>query len=663
MPFDEEKHIKQLIEMYRQGFEEILRIIVEKEAKGQWTRYWRDLLLEVMAILQQLDEYADQWIEQTIGQVYSQAAAETAAFLMGLGIATAANPAFAQLHQRAIDVVAQNMADNLRDATQFIGRRVNDVFRQVGLEETGRKLAARQTWQDMKQKVVQQLLDKGQTAFVDRLGRRWRLDTYAELVARTTTREAASVATMNTCQEFGLDLVRITTHYPTCEKCASLQGKVYSISGKDKRYPKLTDDRRPPIHPNCYSKDTEIYTKRGWINITEARVGDLCLSLNPETLQLEWVPVVAVHKVYAEELIWFHNRKVDLCVTPDHRMFYQKDWDSKHNKDRWIWRTAEELEHLKSGYFLLGAKWDGWAPEKVKVGMDEIPIEEYAELMGWYLAEGSVSTGELKRVQIAQSRSKNPDNWEAIKQLLDRIGVRYSCNDERFVIYRGWYEHFSEFGKSHEKYVPEVIKNASPHVIRRFLDAFNKGDGSRRKGKPFKGGNFQDEITYFTSSDRLAGDLGELILKVGGTPSFYRERSEGKTVAFSNGNYTINHDLWRITERRRTRASLANMKVERIEYHDYAYDVELEKYHVVFVRRNGKPIWSGNCRHVLAPYVRELDDNAEETEHFSNQPLDKDPRSEAEKQAYEELIRRKSTQKQKQRIRYDQSLINVSGGE
>ncbi|MCL6611186.1 MAG: hypothetical protein K6T66_06575 [Peptococcaceae bacterium] len=251
MPFDEEKQIQQLVSLYRRGFEEILRIIVEKEAKGQWTQYWRDLLLEVRAILQQLDQYADQWIEQTIGQVYSQAAAQTAVFLSQLGIEKLARPEFAQIHQRAIDVVAQNMADNLRDATQFIGRRINDVFRRVGLEQIGRKLAAGQTWQDMKQKVVQQLLDRGQTAFVDRLGRKWRLDAYASMVTRTTTREAASVATLNTCQEFGLDLVRITTHYPTCEKCASLQGKVYSISGRDSRYPKLTDERRPPIHPNC----------------------------------------------------------------------------------------------------------------------------------------------------------------------------------------------------------------------------------------------------------------------------------------------------------------------------------------------------------------------------------------------------------------------------
>ncbi|MCR4398943.1 MAG: hypothetical protein NUV93_08275, partial [Firmicutes bacterium] len=44
-----------------------------------------------------------------------------------------------------------------------------------------------------------------------------------------------------------------------------------------------------------------------------------------------------------------------------------------------------------------------------------------------------------------------------------------------------------------------------------------------------------------------------------------------------------------------------------------------------------------NCRHVLVPYVREFDDEAEKTQQYSRTPLDVDPRSEAEKQAYAEM--------------------------
>ncbi|WP_342455777.1 phage minor capsid protein [Caloramator sp. Dgby_cultured_2] len=160
-------------------------------------------------------------------------------------------PEFAQIHQRAIDVIAQNMHDNLRRATQYAGRRVNDYYRQAALEASAKKYAAGQTVKDMVKELQQKLLTQGLTGFKDKLGREWRFDRYAEMVARTTTAEIASVATLNTCEEAGIDLVKMSTHYPTCEKCAPLQGKVFSISGKDKRYPKLEDRYRPPIHPNC----------------------------------------------------------------------------------------------------------------------------------------------------------------------------------------------------------------------------------------------------------------------------------------------------------------------------------------------------------------------------------------------------------------------------
>lgn len=252
MPLDEEKLIQQLVELYRWGFEEILRRIIQKEEKGQAISYWKDILKEVYDILNQLDEETRKWVQQVIGQVYSQASAETWAYLNSLGMAVKENPSFAQVHQQAIDVLAQNMVMSMHESFQFIGRRINDVFRRVALEETGGKMASGTTIKDMKQRVIQRLLDQGQTAFVDKLGRKWRLDSYAEMMARTTTREAATVATINTCREFGLDLVRVTTHYPTCHLCAPLQGKVFSLSGKDKRYPKYGENEaRIPRHPNC----------------------------------------------------------------------------------------------------------------------------------------------------------------------------------------------------------------------------------------------------------------------------------------------------------------------------------------------------------------------------------------------------------------------------
>jgi hypothetical protein len=42
---------------------------------------------------------------------------------------------------------------------------------------------------------------------------------------------------------------------------------------------------------------------------------------------------------------------------------------------------------------------------------------------------------------------------------------------------------------------------------------------------------------------------------------------------------------------------------EKIQYDDKVYCVELPKWHTLYVRRNGKCTWSGNCRSTTAPVL------------------------------------------------------------
>lgn len=46
-----------------------------------------------------------------------------------------------------------------------------------------------------------------------------------------------------------MDLVEVSSHNTDCDICKEFEGKVYSISGKHKEYPKL--ERKPPFHPGC----------------------------------------------------------------------------------------------------------------------------------------------------------------------------------------------------------------------------------------------------------------------------------------------------------------------------------------------------------------------------------------------------------------------------
>jgi len=72
---------------------------------------------------------------------------------------------------------------------------------------------------------------------------------YAELVARSKFHQAHSQAALMMAANYDTDLIQISTHNTTTEICMEFEGKIYSISGKDKRFPPLMES--PPFHPNC----------------------------------------------------------------------------------------------------------------------------------------------------------------------------------------------------------------------------------------------------------------------------------------------------------------------------------------------------------------------------------------------------------------------------
>lgn len=86
--------------------------------------------------------------------------------------------------------------------------------------------------------------------YLDQSGRRWRLNTYAELVTRTNAARAYNNAVIALAPEVGYDLVRVVPAGVGCsERCASLAGRVFSISGLAPGVETLPSI--PPYHPNC----------------------------------------------------------------------------------------------------------------------------------------------------------------------------------------------------------------------------------------------------------------------------------------------------------------------------------------------------------------------------------------------------------------------------
>lgn len=252
-----DEHTEALISIYRRAYVELLQLIADVESKGRIATWQRATLADVAQILGGLDTKAREWIEQQFALAYLNGQTEAIRALVTLGAVPqgAVKAQLTGVHLSAVETLARQLYADLTDAHRVVGRRIDDLFRQAGLDAVTRKVTTGQLSKQAQASLRKVLADQGITAFTDAAGRQWRLDAYAEMVIRSTTREATNLGRLTQQSQMGHDLVRMTVHHPTCPICAVYQGRVYSISGNDRRYPALYETVLShgyhTVHPNC----------------------------------------------------------------------------------------------------------------------------------------------------------------------------------------------------------------------------------------------------------------------------------------------------------------------------------------------------------------------------------------------------------------------------
>ena len=150
-------------------------------------------------------------------------------------------------------------------------------------------------------------------------------------------------------------------------------------------------------------------------------------------------------------------------------------------------------------------------------------------------------------------------------------------------------------GKAPQKFVPQFVKSLPPEDIRVFLQAYSKGEG--HKGR--------DRISPVldTTSPRLAGDIQELLLKAGFSSAVRTEgipqehtMPDGHHIKGRRPNYSIaarKYSEHGIDYRKPSRPKFEAVDAELV------YCLTLPKFHLLYVRRNGKALWCGNSGKTL----------------------------------------------------------------
>lgn len=253
-----------LIGIYREAQARLAEIITGNYGAGTRT-YYNSVLKQLERLMKQLESETGQYISTEIPRQYKKALDDTYAYFKRNNLQMKRPDMFSHIHSDAVSELANEMRYHINQGISIAGRRVmryldtakDNALRQAGLRSAALKAAAGQTVADMQKDLMQRLANDGFLTVQYGTGKRAYqvgLDSYAAMVARSTTREAGNLARENQLTENGYDLMMMTEHYPTCEACAVLQGRVYSISGRDKRFPPLS--RAFPsgyrnVHPNC----------------------------------------------------------------------------------------------------------------------------------------------------------------------------------------------------------------------------------------------------------------------------------------------------------------------------------------------------------------------------------------------------------------------------
>ena len=344
-------------------------------------------------------------------------------------------------------------------------------------------------------------------------------------------------------------------------------------------------------HPRCYDDKSEVLTDRGWLFFNDVQPTDKIFSLVPDSKNVEWVGISKIMSWEHEGLMChFYNRNIDCLVTPEHEMVHL----SKDGEKRILRKSAKDYSKNNGGFYRSSC-YDNPNRDNIVINGLLLPFDAFCEFMGYYLSDGSA----CRSYQISIAQQDCPTKPKIVS-CIKNLGLKPCVTDSKVYVYNTQLcEYLKQFGHSAEKYVPKEIKDASRRQIEIFLGAFNACDGHIKKPHKFVGNRGgicegHEVREFFTSSKQMASDLGELLVKIGTRPSYRIDKKEGVEHTFKNGTYKLNADAIRITEC--YSETCTAFSKEEVYYRGMVYDLELERNHIMYIRRNGKCFWGSNCR-------------------------------------------------------------------
>jgi nucleoside-diphosphate-sugar epimerase len=361
----------------------------------------------------------------------------------------------------------------------------------------------------------------------------------------------------------------------------------------------------------CYDDRTEVLTRAGWKLFKDVTDQDEVATRQLDDAHINYAkPTALLSYVYEGPMYCLEQRRLDLCVTPNHRMVTS----FKRRDDSEALRFEEAKDILgKYNRYHLTCEWEGEEREVFTLPeyrylnggyieesrpAAEIPMDDWLTFLGWYLAEGSVDLGRKKapcRIYVPQNAGPKSDKVHAaFERVAQAIGCAHSIYkladrelEAHYLFSTQLAVYLAQFGVSQTKYIPRELLNLSKRQLQILFDALLDGDGTVMDRD-------RHYCRYYTSSRHLADDVQELAIKLGLSANITMLDRSGQDGGWAKlPEYRINISQSTVFQVNQRPDDL-NDWVE--DYTGMVYCCEVAGDGIIMVRRNGKPVWCGNSK-------------------------------------------------------------------
>lgn len=371
---------------------------------------------------------------------------------------------------------------------------------------------------------------------------------------------------------------------------------------------------------DCFDSATEVLTKAGWKRFADVTFDDALATVNMETDALEYQqPTHLIDKPYSGDMVRLKGERIDVLVTPNHRMVTLKKEHQRQpdGSRKWNFDVPPKITPAKDltvhHALKITATWEGDDAQSVTIPASynaqgqqiapavEVDAQDMAAFMGWWVSEGSAiemrskTQGNLRRrVSISQVK---PQRRGEILHLLERLPWRWHEAGNSFVCTsKQLYEYVLQCGRLQpERSAPQWVKDASPRVIAAFVDAAIAGDGWTQQKKA----HHRKSRAYATTSLLLANDMQELFIKLGRAATCRVVQPTAWHICGRSGDQLLTQ--YHVYERLASRAYLdgggsgKRGYIGTVEHYDGRVYCATVPNGTLIVRRGWKTFVAGNC--------------------------------------------------------------------